>query len=469
MANILLFNPPGPRNRGWTREGRCTQPSGVWGTQWPPVTLATAAAMLSTEGHRVRAVDFPALGQGEGDLVCQLVDFRPQFAIWNTGTPTLFHDLGMGSVVKKWAPQAVTAVMGTHVTAEPHVILSAPGVDLAIRGEPEPVIQALCRRHRGDWPQTAGISYRSRETGTLVDNPTADVMAPEAIPSPAWHLLELDAYRLPLKGRRFLIVAPVRGCPYACSFCTAPIYYGRQLRKRPVEKVADEIEANIRHHGIRNVFIWADTFTAHRRYVLDFCRILRKRRLDISWTCNSRVDTVDRHMLQAMKEAGLWMISYGLESGDEAVLAGCRKNITPTQSRQAVRLSSELGIRISGHFIFGLPGETRHSMRRTLDFALELPLDIAQFYTAAAFPGTALREDAVRHGWLAATGSESQSRAGIDLPGLKAAEVDAFRKVAYRKFYLRASAVRRLVQMAEPGAVRSVVGTIKGFLRWANG
>jgi radical SAM superfamily enzyme YgiQ (UPF0313 family) len=270
-------------------------------------------------------------------------------------------------------------------------------------------------------------------------------------------------------GRRFLIVAPIRGCPFKCSFCTAPIYYGSRLRKRPVQSVADEIETNCRRYGIRDVFIWADTFTAHRQYVLDFCRTLRQRRLNIRWTCNSRVDTVDREMLLAMKAAGMWMISFGLESGDARVLKRCKKGITPTQSRNAVSLARGLDIRISGHFILGLPGETRSTMKKTLALALELPLDFVQFYTAAAFPGTELHSESVRHGWLVPEGLLSQNRAGLNLPGLGADEVDAFRTYAYRKFYLRPVAIRRLLKMVEPGAARTVARNLRGFMQWANG
>lgn len=469
MAKALLFNPPGPHKRGWTREGRCTQPSGVWGTQWPPVSLASAAAVLEADGHRVRVVDFPARGRGEADLVRLLSGFQPDIAVWNTGTPTLSYDLSMGRLLRRWAPNAVTGVMGTHVTAEPGSILAAPGIDLVVHGEPEGIIRDLCRRLPEAWRGAAGISYRAPGGKGLVQTPPADPLSPETIPSPAWHFLDLDAYRLPLKGRRFLIVAPVRGCPYPCTFCTAPVYYGKQLRARPVGRVADEIEEDIRRYGTRDIFIWADTFTARRQYVIDFCRALKKRRLAVRWACNSRVDTVDRGMLESMKSAGLWMISFGVESGDEAVLRRCRKHITPAQSRRAIRLAADLGIRTSGHFIFGLPGETPGSLRRTLDFALDLPLDIVQFYTAAAFPGTQLYREAVRRHWLDPARPRSQNRAGLDLPGLGAEEVDAFRKYAYRRFYLRTSAVRRVLRMVEPGAVRTVAENVRSFFQWATG
>ncbi len=158
--------------------------------------------------------------------------------------------------------------------------------------------------------------------------------------------------------------------------------------------------ANVDRFGIREFFIWADTFTADRRYVQELCRAILARGLRISWTCNSRVDTIDEETLRLMKEAGLWMISFGLESGSDAILAASGKGITVAQSRAAVGLAHRLGIRVAGHFMFGLPGETEETMAGTLALALELPLDIAQFYAAAPFPGTALYDEARRKGWL---------------------------------------------------------------------
>jgi radical SAM superfamily enzyme YgiQ (UPF0313 family) len=249
------------------------------------------------------------------------------------------------------------------------------------------------------------------------------------------------------------MVAPVRGCPWGCTFCTAPLYYGRGLRRRPVPQVADEMAQNVERFGIREFFIWADTFTADRSYVQELCRAVLARGLRISWTCNSRVDTIDAETLGLMKEAGLWMISFGLESGSDAVLAASGKGITVAQSRAAVTLAHRLGIRVAGHFMLGLPGETEGTMAGTLALALELPLDVAQFYAASPFPGTALFDEALRKGWLklgtAPNYNYSQERAVLTLPGLPPGRVDAFRRHAYRRFYLRPGAAARLLAMVE--------------------
>ncbi|MBM4312914.1 MAG: radical SAM protein [Deltaproteobacteria bacterium] len=511
---ILLFNPPAPSGRGYTREGRCTQEAGVWGTQWPPLSLATAAALLRGDGLDVTLRDYPAAGLGQDALAADLWALRPVFAIWTTGTPTFGFDIGLARLVRECAPKAVTAVLGTHVSAFPEEALAESALDVVIRGEPEGVIrdlgrlliekmkggkaagaenggshgtgkdplaiagnggrQSRSRQIAAGCANIPGIAWRDADGGTIRHNPDAPLLAPEAIPAPSWDGLDLDGYRLPLKGRRFLIVAPVRGCPWHCSFCTAPLYYGHRLRRRPVARVADEIADDIACYGVREFFIWADTFTADRDYVRELCRTIIERKLRISWTCNSRVDTIDEETLALMKEAGLWMISYGLESADDAILAASRKGITAAQSRRAVEIAHHLGIRTAGHFIFGLPGETRETMAETLAFALSLPLDIAQFYAAAPFPGTALYDEAMEKGWLATSGAAvarpsatiSQNTAALALPGLPAVEVDAFRRRAFRRFYLRPSAAACVLSMVEPGSIAALTPLLRRFLRW---
>jgi anaerobic magnesium-protoporphyrin IX monomethyl ester cyclase len=486
---ILLFNPPAPDGRAYTREGRCTQEAGVWGTQWPPLSLATAAALLRRDGHRVTLRDYPAAGLDSRALVEDLRQLRPAFAIWSTGTPTLRHDLALARLVREQAPEAVTAVIGTHVTVRPEEALSEAALSAVIRGEPEGIIRELCRS-AGAFGEVAGLSWRDARDGAIRHNPDAAPLEPKAIPAADWDGLDLDGYRLPLKGRRFLMVAPVRGCPWRCVFCTAPLYYGYRLRWRPVADVVAEMAGNVERYDIREFFIWADTFTADRRYVRELCRAIIESGLRISWTCNSRVDTIDEETLRLMKAAGLWMISYGLESGSDAILAASGKGITVAQSREAVALAHRLGIRVAGHFMFGLPGETEETMAETLVLALTLPIDIVQFYVAAPFPGTALYDEARGKGWLRETMEErgspppdrgaaapgaipsgsapaaSQNSAVMELPGLPSTRVDAYRRYAYRRFYLRPRAVVRVLSMAELSAVAGIMPPIRRFLRW---
>jgi len=439
----------------------------VWATQWPPVSLATTAAFLERDGHQLKVMDCPAVGLDPPRLTALTEAFQPDFVFWTTGTPTLNHDLRLAERFKHAYPSVITGVFGTHVTALPEVALKHPGVDVVIRREPEQTIQNICRHRRDDWGTLDGLSFREGDFGHIHHTPDRNLLDADAIPAPAWYHMDLSPYRLPLKGTPFLIVAPIRGCPYRCSFCTAPLYYGRRLRKRPVEWVADEMAEGIRRYGVRDFFVWADTFTADRVYVKSFCREIMARNLKISWTCNSRVDTVDRDTLLLMKRSGLWMISFGLESGDNHVLGLTQKGITVEQSRKAVFMAHHVGIKTSGHFVLGLPGETEETLQKTLALALDLPLDIAQFYAATPFPGTGLYDLAMKKGWIRADSPLAQDRAGMDLPGLRSEQVDAFRRYAYKRFYGRPRAAKNILSMMEPRAAGRLIRNLGAFIGWA--
>jgi radical SAM superfamily enzyme YgiQ (UPF0313 family) len=160
------------------------------------------------------------------------------------------------------------------------------------------------------------------------------------------------------------------------------------------------------------------------------------------------------------------MISYGIESADEDVLSRSEKNITAQQSIRAVAAARRVGLVVSGHFIFGLPGDSESRMCKTLDLALALPLDIGQFYAASPFPGTPLFAEARSEGWLAA-GPGAQDRSVMNLPGLPAGRVDAFRRLAFRKFYLRPRVIARLLSLVEPAALPHLAQTFLRFTGWS--
>ena len=452
MAKIFLFNPADERGQGFTREGRCTQQAETWGTVWPPLSLACAAAVLLADAHEVILTDYSAPAKNAQSPAEIAAAQKPDFAFWPTSTTTLSFDLSWAAAIKKASARTITGVFGTHITVDPAPALKDYFVDVVIRGEPEGVMADLCRCAPQQWHSVKGLSYRDAKAGKIISNPDHKFMAPEVIMPPAWHLLQNLAYRLPLKRRRFLITAPVRGCPFSCSFCTASIYYGSKPRFRPIAKVVEEIAQNVFLHAVKDYFIWADTFTLNRDYVKKFCEAILDRKLNVFWTCNSRVDTLDEKMLDLMKKAGCWMISFGIESGNDRILAATGKGITTRQSRLAVQTAKKAGLKTAGHFMFGLPGETPSTMAETLELALALPLDIAQFYAATPFPGTKLYADALENNWLRLPAAMSQDQAVMDLPGLPGRDVDAFRRRAYRKFYMRPRTAYGILSMIDPGA-----------------
>ena len=387
--NILLLNPPTYDNRAFIREGRCNQEKGVWSTLWPPVTLATAAAVLEKSGHRVDILDCAAIGMTLKQLLERIKKERFSLIVWATATPSIRSDLELATKIKAFASNVKTGAFGTHVTALADKCLrESPHLDFIIRNEPEASVGALANAlESGNGPQgLLGISFRE-ENGEIFHNQARPFINDlDKMPFPAWHLLDLEKYRLPLTGDKFLILAPLRGCPYPCIFCTARTYYGKKIRRKSVPRTISEIEKGMKDFNIHQFFIWADTFTADRGYVIEFCTNILKKDLHIGWTCNSRVDTVDEILLNTMKRAGCWMISFGIESGDQTILEKCGKKTTVEQCRNAVRMAKTAGIRTAAHFVLGLPGETPRTLEKTIKLALELDPEVVQFYCAVPFP-----------------------------------------------------------------------------------
>jgi radical SAM superfamily enzyme YgiQ (UPF0313 family) len=310
-----------------------------------------------------------------------------------------------------------------------------------------------------------GLTFRSGSG--IIRNPDRPFLTDlDALPDPAWHLLDIDAYRLPLKGDRFLMVTPHRGCPYPCSYCTAQTYYGSKLRRRSPERVVSEIETIVTRHGVREFFFWSDTFTIDKRYVTALSEAIEP--LGISWASNSRVDTIDEEMTLAMRKAGCWMISFGIESGDQALLDTAGKGAKVEDAEEAVRVARKAGIRVAGHFVLGMPGETRESLEKTLALARRLPLDFVQFYCAVAFPGSRLYDEARSKGWLGSSDFSRfrQDEAILTLPTLAPEDVMLYRERAFREFYMKPRVALGALALLSPRFLGRLLGELRRFMGW---
>lgn len=193
--------------------------------------------------------------------------------------------------------------------------------------------------------------------------------------------------------------------------------------------------------GVNSIHMYADLFTVHREQVMELCQMMIDQKINIRWTCNSRVDYVDEEMLQLMAKAGNWLISWGIESGNEQVLKHVRKGTDLDKVKRALTWSKNAGIMNWGYFIIGLPGETEESIQETIQFAKNLPLDIALFHVAAPYPGTPFFFEVVQQGWFRkGTRWESvdmDKGTVLDYPGLPAERLLYWQKRAFREWAFR--------------------------------
>jgi radical SAM superfamily enzyme YgiQ (UPF0313 family) len=341
------------------------------------------------------------------------------------------------------------AAFGIHATvfAEEIIRASNSGVDTIILHEPEDTARDLAAAIDSgrDLANVKGIVYRDELNGDAKRTAERSYLENlDTLPFPAWSLVDLTRYKLPIIRRKFIIINTVRGCPFRCSFCNTQAYYGVVARPRSVSSLIAEIKHDIVTVGIREIFFWGDTFTLLKDQVRGLCRAIIKENLSIRWVANSRIDTVDAETLALMKRAGCWMLSFGIESGDEEILRTCGKAITRDRIIEAVRATRAARILSAGHFIFGLPGETLESAKHTSRFARSLGLDFANFYSAVPYPGSRLYNEALKSGWITNVDWSrfNQNEFAMTLPTINRAQLATRRKYAKWRFYLRSNLLR---------------------------
>jgi anaerobic magnesium-protoporphyrin IX monomethyl ester cyclase len=446
--DILLINPPYKSGGGFNREGRCTQEAGFWATPWPPYSLAMLGAVLRP-AHRVRVLDCPAQKMTDEKLLADVAGHPPDILIAAVSTETIESDLAVLASLKTRAPKTIIVIFGVHATIYAAELVGG-SVDYVIRNEPEETARELIAALAAgaDPSGVAGVTGRSA-AGAVVSAPDRPFLRDlDSLPFPAWDLIDLGRYRLPLSRRKFIMVNTLRGCPFGCTFCNARVYYGTAARARSAASVLDEVRTSLERYRVRNVFFWSDTFTLVRAHVRELCEEFINAGLHFRWVANSRVDTVDTELLRLMKKAGCWMVSFGLESADDEILARAGKKITRAQTEESVRAAHAAGLMVAGHFMIGLPGETASTARETVRLARRLPLDFAHFYAAVPVPGSSLFDEAERAGRLRGMPWDRfrQSAFVLDVPGLSAEELYRHRRKAYHAFYFRPRTLRTAVR-----------------------
>ncbi len=442
---VLITNPPWPGPGYGARSD----------VRWPhkrsdkyleyPIYLAYTASVLRDDGFDVRFIDgiveeldIPAFAE-------RVAEIKPDLVAIECSTPSINFDLATAAAVKEALPGVRTAMLGSHVTYfHRDVLAEYPQVDFIPRGEFEYTLRDLARvlADGGDPATVAGLAYRQNgEVRTTPDRPLQ--MDLDEIPFPDRTIVPNSDYRSAVfEGGTPTTMVSSRGCPAYCTFCLWPdTLYGHRFRARSAANVVDEIEQVVTGYGVDEIYFDDDTFTFGRKRLMEMMGLIRERGLHhrMQWRCQSRVDTVDRESLIAMRDAGCNYIYFGVESGSQEMLDRMRKGISVEKARESFALAKEVGIKRQAFFLFGMPGETHETIQQTIDLAKALAPDSVQFAVAIAHPGTRLYEEAKANGWLRAEKWEdfAAEQAMIETPELSLAEVEQARIDAYRQFYFR--------------------------------
>jgi len=411
---------------------------------YPPLGLAYLAAVMEQKSHEVKIFDLSFNNPHapiESDLD-ELLKFAPDIVGITTYTNSFYSAKEAARYIKA-SSKAIIAMGGPHATVFPEQTAAEPDVDVVVYGEGEETFGELvdCLEGNSSWVGKSGFSERKgrhllggkvgvflkekerhllggkvgvflKEKGRqgelsnikgLAYKDTSAIGSPvvlnakrdmvknlDDIPFPARHLLEIHRYQLRnADGELETTVMTSRGCPYSCIFCYKGIY-GSSFRQRSPENVMAELKQIIQDYGIKNFYFVDDLFTVNPTWLRQMNSLIRDANSGIIWRCLGRVDRVTPEILKDMADSGCSEIHYGIESGNDDILKSINKRITVEQVKEAVKWTKDAGISTKGYFMVGLPGDTEETIQRTIQFAIDLELDKAQFSLTTPLPGTKL-------------------------------------------------------------------------------
>jgi hopanoid biosynthesis associated radical SAM protein HpnJ len=412
---------------------------------WYPVWLCYPAGML--EGSRV--LDAPPHGISIEQTVEIAKDY--ELLVLYTSSPGFKVDTKIAGMLKDANPKLEVAFVGPPVTIEPDKALnSTTAIDFVVRREFDYQIANYAKGMPLD--QIPSVSFR--KNGENIHNPEGGQI--ENLDELPWvskvykRDLDFTRYNVPFLLNPYISMYTSRGCPAMCTFCLWPqTHSGHRWRLRSTDDVANECKYVLENFpGLREIFFDDDTFNYKKERTLELCAKLKK--LNFTWSCTSRV-TTDYETLKAMKDAGARLLIVGYESGDPQILKNIKKGATVEMAKRFTENCHKLGLTIHGDFIVGLPGETRQTIRNTIDYAKSLDVETIQVSIAHAYPGTEFYQFAKQNALVNIEMSDDQGHQlpNVIYPGiLDEGEMVEWVERFYGEYYFRPKAAWRIVRKA---------------------
>jgi len=392
-AKILLMTTASPTRGPW-----------IHGRKLPPLGLAYVAGALEKEGFQVEMLDNYLLEKSVDEIKLEVKRFNPEIVGITCGSVTYERCLETARAVKEVLPSCKVVAGGWHPSYMPDSLLQHPEIDYVVVGEGERAMVELAthitKGGRSQAPPViAGVAYRHE--GKMVSNPPKFIDNLDEIPHPARHLLPLKLYHREIE---YLSVKPVdvmtttRGCPFNCAFCESKTLWGPTCHSISPSKIVEEIEQLIKNYGTKGIYFINDNFTIRKDETVEMCRLIREKKLDIEWACDTRVDMISPELLKEMKMAGCKTIWFGVESGSPRIRKKLNLGVTIEQTVDAFKLCRKEGIQTACSFLMGIPGETAEDMKATFKFGRKLDPDWCLFNIFIAVPGSILYEEIMEKG-----------------------------------------------------------------------
>jgi len=433
----------------------------------PPLGLGYLASYLKKEGIEAKIIDGLRENLTPTALFQTILDEKPE-VVGISCLTAYYHEVVQLAIALREKDIRVV-IGGAHPTILPYQTLVDSGADYVICGEGEvPLLKLITNHFMND--NIPGVYSRENlfcegngiQKAEVVENL-------DEISFPDWE--QLDPRRYPkaphgaiVKNFPIGVLTTTRGCPYACTFCASPKLYDRRLRFRSPENVIQEIKYLVDHFGVKEIHFEDDNLTLNREHVENICNLLIENNLKISWACPNgiRADKVDESLIKLMKKSGCYYFAYGIESANQQILENIKKMETIEQIAISIEIAHKVGISCQGFFIFGLPGETRETIEKTINFAKRSKLSRAQFLILDVLPGSELWD--TLQGKFTPNWKKDSYKEPEWLPeSLSKKEIMEAQAKAFRQFYFRPAVFFRLLKSIRLRQIRFLLERLRDY------
>ena len=448
---VFLLNPPYKTELGKFSRASRSPAITKSGTIYNPLWLAYACAYLEKNNIEAKLYDSCAEQTNIEETLKIIKNYNPQLIVLDTSTPSIKGDVHCAEEIKKMMPDVHICLVGTHPSVLPEEVLNmSNAIDSIARHEYDATVVdlAIAISENRDLSMVDGISYK-KESYILHNPDRAYIENLDNIPfvSKIYKKhLDINKYFFSAATLPMIMIMTGRGCPSRCFFCVYPqTFHGHKYRLRSAENVVAEFEWIVKNMPeVKSIGIEDDTFTANPERAKEICRMLIKKGLHkkVKWWANTRVHT-DLELMKLMKKAGCRLIIPGFESGSQEILNNIKKGTKIEQAIEYMKNAKKAKLLVHGCFMVGNKGETKETMQKTLDFAIKLNPDSAQFFPLIPYPGTQAFDWAKKNNYIKTYDyskwlkEDGMHECVLNLPEISSEELVEFCDYARKKFYLR--------------------------------
>ncbi|MFB6089153.1 MAG: radical SAM protein [Candidatus Aenigmatarchaeota archaeon] len=427
----------------------------------PPMGLMYVSTILKNKGYKCRIIDANVNDYSKEDLIDLLKEENPDLIGFSLIPFTMAESLKWMKYIKRYI-DAKIIVGGYSMIYYAKELLSNDFIDYGIVGSAKDSLVKLIKHLEGDGlvelEEIEGLVYK--ENGEVKQNETVNCYVNlRDAPWPDRSGIENSNYEYAKKSP-FTIIMSSHGCGSHCDFCDIGNFL---YSERDPTDVVDEIEDCVKSHGIKHFAFMDDEFLLNEKRVENICDQIIDRDLDVSWWCMTSINNSNRRILKKMKEAGCWLVWYGIEAASQEVLDGVHKGTTLEAIKKTINYTKTMGIKAGGFFIIGYPNETPEKIKKRVEFSKKLPLDYAQFFRMTGKPGSTLYDKIVEsmgYDYFKKIAKSEIEPQELPLPwtNMSVNDIEKWVMKAYKKFYMRPSYIlQRIVDIRSLSDIKNLI------------